>query len=139
TQAGAEFGAKQTAREGLPLGKKIGHGARYEGRKVIRRLRSIWRGTRSWLGASATIATTVLVGNKQDWRDALLETALSPVKSCPYPLDAQTIALPEVDFVLPFLLSEYDLIRASPIALRKSLIPPAAGVALADDKLTFNN
>jgi hypothetical protein len=110
-------------------------------RRIRGLLRRTWRDTKGrFIASSGASATTLLVGNKQAWRDTIVvEMAISTINLCIYPLNAETIDLPEIDFILPFVLSEYDVIRASPIALTKSLVPPEAGVALADDKLHFNN
>lgn len=89
--------------------------------------------------ASSCVGPTLLVGNKQDWRDSMRETLTSPISLSAHPLDETTVDLPEIEFILPFVLSEYAIIRASATASSKSLIPGGASVTLADDKLLFNN
>src|SRR5262245_25661914 len=97
------------------------------------------RKRRSFDALSAHLGKTLLLGNKEDWRRSALETLTLPIRLSLRPLSEETIGLAEIDFILPLLLSEYEVIRASATALGKCLVPHASSVLLANDKLRFNS
>ena len=80
----------------------------------------------------------VLLGNKPDWRPFFTQYAnTKSFEILPFELNAQTILLPEIDLIMPMELSEYDLLRNSPSALSRCLIPTPDHVRIANDKLLF--
>lgn len=83
---------------------------------------------------------SVLLGNKPDKRAIIVDMAdHAAFKILPQHLDEHIMVSPQVDLIVPFMLSECDLLRASPIAASRSLIPKAEHVRLAQDKLLFNH
>lgn len=83
---------------------------------------------------------SVLLGNKPDKRAIIVDMAdHATFRILPQHLDEHIMVSPQVDLIVPFMLSEYDLLRASPIAASRSLIPKAEHVRLAQDKLLFNH
>ena len=82
---------------------------------------------------------SLLVGNRPVWRDGVAKTIdSSRFQIMGTDLNAETIESPDVDVILPFNFDEYELIGASAYAQKKSTIPSADLVKLADDKLAFN-
>ena len=82
----------------------------------------------------------ILLGNMPTWRSAVSESVdASRYGLLEAELNADTIELPFVDAILPLRLEEYCLIRQSPVARRKAIIPTPETVALADDKFRFND
>ena len=82
---------------------------------------------------------SLLVGNRPVWRDGVAKTIdSSRFQIMGTDLNAETIESPDVDVILPFNFDEYELIGASAYAQKKSAIPSADLVKLADDKLAFN-
>ena len=79
----------------------------------------------------------ILLGNKPDWRvsDGVDKSRFRIVDA---ELNAETIELTDIDAVLPFDIKEYELIRKSRHARKKSVVPTPMNVVLANDKLRFN-
>lgn len=83
---------------------------------------------------------SVLLGNKPDKRAIMVDMAdHAAFRILPQDLDERIMVSPQVDVIVPFMLPEYDLLRTSPIAAARSLIPKAAHVRIAQDKLLFNH
>jgi hypothetical protein len=82
---------------------------------------------------------TILFGNRAEWRPlALSALDKTDFDILDLELNAKTIELPEIDVILPFEICEYDVLRSSMVASRKSLAPDVAHVHLANDKQIFN-
>lgn len=83
---------------------------------------------------------SVLLGNKPDKRAIIVDMAdHSAFRILSRELDERIMVSPQVDLIVPFMLPEYDLLRASPIAASRSLVPKAEHVRIAQDKLLFNH
>ena len=97
------------------------------------------RSGRICMASEATSSLGLLLGNKPQWRSAALAHMGSDnICILPYELTAETIELAEVNAILPFQFSEYQVLRSSRTACGRSLVPRQAHVELADDKLLFN-
>ncbi len=82
---------------------------------------------------------TILVGNRPEWRAKIVDALdKNHFHLLDVALNVETIELPEVDVILPFEISEYEALRNSSVALRKSLVPNEAHFHLANDKQVFN-
>jgi hypothetical protein len=82
----------------------------------------------------------ILLGDHVDWRNnVLLANSSERFIISDLAFNSDSINRYDIDIILPFTILDYDILRKSPEATKKALMPLSKTAGLADDKVKFNS